>query len=231
MQRIFQLSPVPVTTIPFFLVPKIPFTFGLDLIAWLENKITNRSLRLVVLDSYTALRGPRPKGIDIVKAEQEDLTQLDALAKRTGCAIIVIHHGSKGSAGLHWTQQAAGTFAMAAATESQIFVARFPDLDGAAPERLVRIRGRHSEDLEIVLRFRKETLDYEHVMDGGAASAYPLILQIRTEFGSQAFGPKELTHATGVSRATACRQLNGLLRAGVLTKRGYGEYVLDGARQ
>lgn len=84
------------------------------------------------------------------------------------------------------------------------------------------------DDLEMVLRFRKETLDYEHVLDGGAASAYPLVLQIRTVFGNQHFGPKELTHATGLSRATACRQIDRLYRAGALTKRGYGDYVLDG---
>lgn len=118
----------------------------------------------------TALRASRIKGGDIVKAEQEDFTQLDALAKRTNCAILIVHHGSKGSAGLHWTQQAAGTFAVGAATESQVFVSRFAELDGAAPERPVQIRGRHSEDLEMVIRFRKETLDYEHVLDGGAAT-------------------------------------------------------------
>jgi Fic family protein len=120
---------------------------------------------------------------------------------------------------------------MSAATESQIFVSRFPDLDIAAPERLVRIRGRHSEDLEMVLRFRKETLDYEHVLEGGAASAYPLILQIRTAFGAQVFGAKELTHATGVSRATAHRQIDRLYRAGALQKRGFGEYCLTESRQ
>jgi hypothetical protein len=228
IKDILQRSPVPVESIPFFLIPTVSFSFGEEFIAWLERETITRSLRMVVLDSYTALRGPRAKGIDIVKAERDDLTQLDALAKRTNCAIVIVHHGSKGSAGLHWTQQAAGTFAMALATESQIFVSRFSDLDSAAPERLVRVRGRHSEDLEMVLRFRKETLDYEHVLDGGAAPAYPLVLQIRTAFENQPFGPKELTHATGVSRATACRQINQLFRAGVLTKRGYGEYVLDG---
>jgi hypothetical protein len=198
------------------------------LIAWLEGEIISRALRLVVLDSYTALRGPRPKGVDIVKAEHDDLTQLDALAKRTNSALAILHHNSKGSAALDWSQQAGGTFAMTMATEAQIVVARFPDLEIAAPERLVRIRGRHMDDLEMVLRFRKETLDYEHVMDGGGASAYPLIGQIRSAFGSQPFGPKELTHATGVSRATASRQIGLLSRAGVLTKRGYGDYVLDG---
>ena len=230
VKQILQRSSVPVDGIPFHLVPKVPYTFGPELIDWLEGEITSRSLRLVGLDSYTALRGPRPKGVDIVKAEHDDLTQLDELAKRTNSSLVVLHHNSKGSANLDWSQQGAGTFAMSMATEAQIVVARFPDLEIAAPERLVRIRGRHMGDLKMVLRFRRETLDYEHVMDGGGASAYPLILQIRAAFGSQPFGPKELTNATGVSRATASRHIALLSRAGVLAKRGHGDYALHGAK-
>jgi len=227
VKQILSVSPVPVAGIPFYLVAKVPFTFGPDFIAWLEGEITKLSLRLVVLDSYTALRGSRIKGGDIVKAEQGDLTQLDELAKRTNSAISIIHHNSKGSAGLDWSQQAGGTFAMTSSTEGQIVISRFPDLDIASPERLVRVRGRHSEDLEMVLRFRKETLDYEHVLEGGAASAYPVIIQLRTAFGSQSFGPKELAQETGESRRTAHRQIEKLYRAGALFKRGYGEYVLS----
>jgi RecA-family ATPase len=118
------------------------------------------------------MRGPRQRGVDIVKAEQQELAEHDALAKRIGCEILLIHHTSKGSAGLDWSEKAAGTFAMSAATESQINISRFAEMDIAAPERLVRIRGRHSEDLEMVLRFRKESLDFEFVIAGGAASLY-----------------------------------------------------------
>ena len=53
----------------------------------------------------------------------------------------------------------------------------------------------------MVLRFRKETLDHEHVLEGGAAPFYPLVLQLQTTFGSQAFSPKELARNTGVSIA------------------------------
>ena len=227
IKTILQRSSVPVKDIPFHLVERsAAFQFGPEFLDWLEGEIVRLSVRYVVLDSYTALRGSRPKGVDIVKAEQGDLTLVDALAKRTNCALDIIHHSSKGSAGLDWSEKAAGTFAMSAATESQMFISRFPDLDGAAPERLVRIRGRHSEDLEMVLRFRKETLDYEHVLEGGAAVLYPAVLQLRSAFGSQAFSPKELTHVTGLSRATAHRQIDRLYRAGVLQKRGFGEYVL-----
>jgi AAA domain len=173
VKGILQCSPVPVAGIDFSLAPRVPFSFGLQFIEWLESEIRSRSLRLVILDSYTALRGSRTSGIDIVKAEQTDLTLLDDLAKRTGCAILIIHHDSKGSAGLDWSSRAAGTFAMGAATEAEIHVSRFGDLDSNAPERLVRLRGRHLEGLEMVLRFRKDTLDHEHVLEGGAAPFFP----------------------------------------------------------
>lgn len=231
LKDILRRSPVPVQGTPFYLAPRVPFTFGVDFLEWLEGQIRGRELRLVVLDSYTALRSSRSAGIDIVKAEQVDLTLMDELAKRTGCAFGIIHHDSKGSAGLDWSSKAAGTFAMSAATEAQIHVSRFAELDSNAPERLVRVRGRHLEGIEMVVRFRKETLDHEHVLEGGAAPIYPLVLQLQTTFGAQTFAPKELCQATGVSRATAHRQIDRLYRAGVLTKRGFGEYAVTGVKR
>jgi DNA-binding IclR family transcriptional regulator len=56
---------------------------------------------------------------------------------------------------------------------------------------------------------------------------YPLILQIRIAFGTETFGPKEFTDATGIARATAHRHIDRLYRAGALTKRGRGEYALS----
>jgi hypothetical protein len=163
-----------------------------------------------------------------VKTEQSDLALLDGLAKRKGCSIVVVHHDSKGSAGLDWSQKAAGTFAMSAATEAQIHITRFGDLDSNAAERLVRVRGRHLEGLELVLRFRKESMDYDQVLRGGAAPIYPLVLQLHDTFTGQTFGPRELCQATGVSRATAHRHIDRLHKAGMILKRGFGEYVMKG---
>jgi hypothetical protein len=213
------------------LAPRIPFTFGQQLLDWLETQIAERALRLIILDSYTALRGSRSAGVDIVKAEQNDLTMMDELAKRTSCAMGLIHHSSKGSAALDWSDQAAGTFAMSAATEAQIHVSRFKDLDINAPERLVRIRGRHLRGTEIVLRFREDTLDHEHILEGGAASLYPLLLSLQTVFTGKVFSPRELSQEMGISKATAHRYLDKLHRADVLTKRGFGEYELNAVRQ
>jgi hypothetical protein len=227
IKTILQRSSVPVSHIPFHLVVGVPFQFGTDFLEWLEGKVVQHGIRLVVLDSYTALRGPRSRGVDIVKVEQNDMRALDALAKRQRCAVIVIHHSSKGSAGLDWSEKAAGTFAMSAATESQTHISRFTEFEGPAPERLVRIRGRHSEDLELVLRFRLQTLDFEYVLDGGAAPLYPLVRQLHNAFGKQPFSPKEMTQQTGLSIATVHRQLDRLARAGAIQKQGYGNYVLS----
>jgi RecA-family ATPase len=211
---------------PFWLVPRVPFDFGPKFLQWLEHEIRSHNLRFCVLDSYTALRATRGGGSDIVKVEQQDLTQIDSLAKRTDSAILILHHNSKGSAALDWSQQAAGSFAMGAATESQIFIARFNQMESAAPERLIRIRGRHGKDLELVVRFRAETLDYEHVLEGGAAPHYPKIQEIRLAFGDRPFTARDFNVETGAHRATGYRQLHELSGAGVLTKRSQ-QYQLE----
>jgi hypothetical protein len=227
IQTLLKASQVSVNRLPFFLVARVPFTFGPQFIEWLGSQITARGLRFVVLDSYTALRPSRGSGMDIVKTEQHDLTLLDDLAKRTSSTIAVLHHDSKGSFGMDWTDRAAGSFAMSAATEAQLHVSRFPDFDSTAPERLLRMRGRHCEGLEMVLKFRKPTLDYEHVLDGPAAPLYPVVIELRATFGTQTFSPKEFYQSTGQSRATAHRQLARLQFAGILKKRGTGEYQLS----
>ncbi len=213
---------------PFYLVPQLPFGFGLALLDWLGKEIKARKLVMVVLDSYTALRGQRTSSMDIVKAEQSELAQLDELGKRLQCCIVIIHHDSTGKAGraLEWTQGAAGTFAMSMATEAQIHIARFAELDIKAPERLVRARARHAADVHLVLRFRETTEDYEFVLENSAAVWYPAMREIKGEFGKNAFGIKDLSQATGASRVTAFRLIERLRSAGAIQKVGYGEYVL-----
>jgi RecA-family ATPase len=164
--------------VPFYLVTPIPFLLGPDFLDWLKAEILKLKLKLVVVDSYTALREAR-RGQDIVKIEQTDMLLLDQLGKETNCLIVIIHHGSKGSIPLDWTEQFAGTFAMSAAVESIIHISRFADLDSHAPERLVRVRGRHLRGTEFVLRFREALLDYEYVLESSAAALYPLITQLQ----------------------------------------------------
>jgi hypothetical protein len=81
----------------------------------------------------------------------------------------------------------------------------------------------------MVLRFRKDTLDYEHVLEGGAATSYPLLLELRSAFGNKTFSPKDLSHSLGISIRSAHRQLDRLYRADAIIRRAYGEYALKEA--
>jgi hypothetical protein len=78
-----------------------------------------------------------------------------------------------------------------------------------------------------VLRFRKETLDFELVLEGGASSMYPALLRLKKEFGDDTFTPKKLSHATGESIATANRQISVLLHSDAINRCGYGEYRIS----
>lgn len=229
MRDILNHSPIPKNPQKFFTIENANFTIGDRLIAFLEQGIRDRDFGLIVLDSYTKMRPMHGGGSDIVKAEALDFGILDALGKRAGCVVLILHHRSHGNAGLDWSDQAAGTFAVGMATEGEIHISRFRDLCATAPERLVQIRGRRSEGLEAVVRFRPATLDYEFVLEGGAATLYPSVVEIKRAFGDRTFSPKELCHQTGMARATAHRLIGRLLATGVLSRRGYGEYVLSEA--
>jgi hypothetical protein len=227
IREIAELSGGGALDTPFHVVPRVEFGLGPALLDWLEGEIVSRQLRMVILDSYTTLRGEHQPGCDIVKVEQTELSTLNALGLRLKCAIGIVHHDSVTGATRDWTRSAAGTFAMLLAVEAMIHITRFEEFDGMAPERLVRIRARHGGDLYAVLRFRERTLDYEHVLESGAADLYPLIRQIQDDFKGEVFGPKELTHATGFSLMTANRRIQRMRQAGVIQKRAFGEYVLS----
>ena len=142
------------------------------------------------------------KGVDMVKVNSRDLTELHGLGdKLRDCAIrtceqrqlislIGVHRPGSGHDGGHCRRKPISR--------------AFPEMDGAAPGAMVRIRGRHCEDLEMVLRIRKDTLDFEHVLEGGAATLYPVLLQLKVAFRvANPSRPSDLSHATGLSIAAA----------------------------
>ena len=227
IQPILQRTKIPIRPDGFFSVEKAMFTIEPGFIEFLEGEIRGRALGVIVLDSYTVMRGPRNGRTDIVKAEALDLGMLDELAKRTGCLILVIHHVSKGSASLDWSDRSAGTYAMGAHSEGQIFISCFRDLPSNAPERLVQIRGRHVAGIEMVIRFEEETLSHSFIFEGAAAAMYPMLQQINSTFGGRTFSPKSLCQETGMSRASVHRVIARLSASGILRKRGFGEYVIE----
>src|SRR5579872_6083771 len=194
---------VDISGLPIYIDTAKDLELGPKFLAWLEGEIRSRNLKLIVLDSYTALRPSRKASADIVKVESMELKRLDTLAKDTGSTMLVIHHDSKGSFGMDWSDRTAGSYAVGAAVEGQIHISRFPDLPLTARERLIRFRGRHFEGFEAVLRFCDSSLDYELAMAGSASALFTDILELKNHFGVHNFSPKSLYSDLGISRATA----------------------------
>jgi RecA-family ATPase len=192
---------------------------------YLERIIKTHDIKLLVIDSYTALRGSHAPGTDVVKAESYDFGQFDELAGATKCLILILHHESKGAAHLDWDQRGAGSFAIGHAVSGLIRIDRFRELPINAPERLVQIRGRHVKGAELVLSFQESTLNYKRVMDGPAASLYPTIQQLRRHFaGRDTFTAKNIYGDAGMmSRATTFRVLERLVYGNILTRHD-GQY-------
>jgi hypothetical protein len=228
-----KVSLVSLAGMPLYLCTRIEQRLGFDFNSWLESEITGRRVACVVLDSYTALRPHRAPGGDIVKTESEELMAIDALAKRTKCTIIVITHVSKGSNAMDWSDQTAGSYSLGAAVEAQIHISRFKFLPGDAHERLMQGRGRHIQDFEAVLRFHVASLDYQHVLDGPAASTFVELQELHRTFADREFMQKDVCAETGLARSTAFRLLARLYAAGAVEKPSYGLYriVQSVARQ
>jgi hypothetical protein len=203
---------------PCYFASNCDFSIGLSFADWLDEQARRLNLGFILLDSYTALRGSRQQGLDIVKAEAGDLALLNDVARRTRCAFSLVHHDSKSSAALDWSDRAAGTYAVGAGVETLIFLSRFPDLAETSGERLMRVRGRRLDGLEMVLRFQKTSLDFDWVLEGPASSLYPEIQQLRAAFPG-AFTAKEVISELGWSRSTTYRVLHRLTAASMLRKK------------
>ena len=227
VQLILKRTEIPFDPDSFYSVEKAAFCIEQLFIEYLEQRIAAEGLKVIVLDSYTAMRAPRRAGCDLVKVESAELQLLDSLAKRTNTLILLIHHTSRGHAGLDWSEKASGSFAVGAAVEGQLYIERYPELPATAPERLIRIQARHLSGIEMTVRLDERTLNYDFVLDGAAAPYFPMLQRIHEEFGVGTFSPKSLAFCTGLARASVHRLIARLLAGKVAAKAGHGEYKLN----
>jgi len=206
---------------------RIPIPLGEGFKEWLEIIVPRTQAVLVVLDSYTALRPAHKTGGDIVLEERRDITELDALAKRLSCLILLLHHESittRSNSALDWDARGAGTFGLTMATECQIAITRYRELGIDAPERLLRLRSRHLKEHQLTLRYDPASGLFEHVIDGAAAPLYHLIHEIKRHIRTEEFTAKDLEEPLGIARPTVFRHLAALVSADALWRSKGGTY-------
>lgn len=225
-QEIFRKSQLP-RGLPLHFYPfeRIPegLALGAEFSRLLEERIVETRAVMVVLDSYTALRPFRGRNAagDIAKYESQEVGALNELANRLGCLILLIHHESvtaRGNGALEWDAKVAGTYSITAASECQIAMSRFRDLESGAVERLARFRSRHMKDHQAAFRYNEGSGLFLHLMEGDAAPYYPQLRSIARHLGKGQFSASDMEEPLGISRATAFRYLAILTDAGALLR-------------
>lgn len=94
----------------------------------IEDTIRDYGIKLVIFDPLQAFLGAK---MDMHRANETRpvMAHLAAMAKRTGCAIVIISHMSKGTAGGKAIYRALGSVDIPAASRSVLYVERNPDDD------------------------------------------------------------------------------------------------------
>lgn len=92
----------------------------------IETTIKENGIKFVVFDPLQAFLGQK---MDMHRANETRpiMAHLAAMAKRTGCAVVIISHMSKGTAGGKAIYRALGSVDIVAASRSVLYVERNPD--------------------------------------------------------------------------------------------------------
>lgn len=210
---------------PFFYVTpgEDPITLqDPEFLPFLRSEIQRTGAQLVALDSYSALRGARSRGGDVVKLDADDILLLQKVALELNCAILLIHHDSKSSAALDWASRGAGSYAIGAASDAIIYLTRYPELAEDEGSRMVSIRSRRMKGAEFCVRYRAESKDFDLIFEGPGARDYPEVKKLYRAFPSVAFLHPEASEALGVSKPTVYRVCSRLVASGVLRKEPTG---------
>jgi hypothetical protein len=114
-----------VTLITSGALPELPFTLGADL-SMLELAIAATGARIVVLDPLSAFLASDVDSHNDLSVRRA-LWPLKALAQRTGVAMIVVRHLTKGGTGVKAIYRGNGSIAFIGAFRCGFAVARDPD--------------------------------------------------------------------------------------------------------
>ncbi|MDL2319273.1 AAA family ATPase [Eubacteriales bacterium OttesenSCG-928-A19] len=92
----------------------------------IETTIKENGIKFVVFDPLQAFLGAG-MNMQLANETRPIMAHLAAMAKRTGCAVVIISHMSKGTAGSKAVYRALGSVDIVAASRSVLYVERNPD--------------------------------------------------------------------------------------------------------
>ncbi|MXQ65650.1 AAA family ATPase [Actinomadura rayongensis] len=192
---------------------------GADQIAgWLD---AHPDARLVVIDVFAKVRGPRPAGMSSYDADYRSVGEIKAVADRYGVAVLLVHHTRKAESD-DFLADVSGTNGIAGAADAITVLRR---TRGRA-DGVLLITGRDVDESEHALSFDPAHRAWRLLDQPAGELALPdtrltILAHLRHQPGQ---GPRQISDATGVAYELAKKTVTRMATDNQLHTDGKGHY-------
>lgn len=196
---------------------------GIDkLEAWIVEQPNPRAIIIDVYERFRP-RGRRAKGS--YQSEYDELTLLQALARRHGVAVVLVHHLLKGAGRRNPYQRVMGTTGFVGAADTIILLDR-----GSNQTRLLA-RGRDIGEVDQVVTFDQSSMCWRPSPEQPAISLFPERDRIIAVLAAseKPMKPVEIADKIGSKRDSVRTTLRRMEASGEVARSSYGAYVVPRA--
>lgn len=192
-------------------------------VAKLDEWLTARpETRLVLIDTLARFRATDDARLPPYQRDTNAIAELQALANRHGCAIVLVHHTRKDNTG-DALDSISGTNGLAGAADASLILSRVRGQSDAS----LFLTGRDVQENTIALRFDQRSCTWS-CTDVTEASSLTVERQKTVEairkHGS--CGSKELAIELGITEPVVRVRLTRMIDAGIIVKTARGVYSL-----
>jgi hypothetical protein len=187
---------------------------------WLD---AHPDARLVVVDVFTRMRGPRPAGASLYEADYGAVAQMKAVADAYGVAIVLVVHVRKADAE-DFLETVSGTNGLAGAADAVAVLRR---VRGKA-DGLLQITGRDVEEASYALKFAAD-LGAWQLLEGPAAehvlanTRAAIVAAVRQSPGIR---PRQLANVAHLEYELVKKTVQRMVDVGQLDTDGNGHYFV-----
>lgn len=186
-------------------------------------KRDHSELRLVVLDVWQRVRG-KERSRNMYADDYNALETIQNFASENDIAVLVVHHHRKAGDDDPFNKFS-GSTGLGGGTDTMWSLER----ERGQCEASFITTGRDILEMELALNFNEETCEWIAL---GPLGEYAQsrerseIIRVLNDEEGRAMSPKEITEAAGKNSVSTTRNLlKKMLKAGIVEKAGYGEYV------
>jgi hypothetical protein len=218
MERLFGKTPWPRALEIVYRMKKLKEGGVAQLRGWIEAK---KNPKLVVIDTLKMVRTPAAKGQSYYEADYDAVVELRELAAEFGIAIIVIHHQRKAEAD-DLFDTVSGTLGLTGAVDSIMII------DRTGSGTILAARGRDIEEINQAVEFDNcawriiGNADFVRV-----SGERRQVLEVMEEAKDEPLSAHQIAQAIGGKANSVTSLLRKMVKEGMVTKRGYGKYVLN----